>query len=678
MRPGVRGMLRGSAIALAAGGVLYLAPCAGAAPSWLSPASLSAAGASAEQPLVALDPGGDGLTVWTRPDSETAKLLVEVSARPAGAGPWQPAQPISDATKQGSEAQVALDAAGDALVVWLSFDGSEYSILSASRPGLTGAWQAPVTIKNLGATTVSEPRPDLAVNAAGDAVVVWERPNGAATIVEAAIRTGAGGSWAAPETLSETAEGMHPPEVGIDATGAATAVWEGKAVDTVVDAAERPPQGKWEPVGPLSKELANEPRIAVAANGDAVVVWERLEEQEVVEAVSRPGPKAAWGTPVALTKPETGEGEPAGQQVAIDGAGRAVVAWSRYREIGAVNHDVVEASVGDVVTSAWQKPVSLSSPAGKEVEEQPQVGVDEAGAALVVWEQATAGKQIVEAASGSAANGIWGPAVALSSQSPAAGDEAVALDAQGDGAAVWRRFDGSFYRAEAAGFDDAGPTLRALVIPTSGVVGQPLRFSVSPFDVWSALGGTSWSLGDGSSLAGTSVTHTYATPGTYTVTVSGSDALANTSSAGGVVSIAGIAPRITRAALSHRRFRVSRRATAVSARAVVPLGTSFRFTLSEAATVEITLTRPAAGLRSGKHCVVPTRKLRARHAGRCSRTLTVGTLSRSAQPAGVDSIAFSGRIGRRALAPGAYHATLTAATAGLASAPLTLALTVVR
>jgi hypothetical protein len=62
----------------------------------------------------------------------------------------------------------------------------------------------------------------------------------------------------------------------------------------------------------------------------------------------------------------------------------------------------------------------------------------------------------------------------------------------------------------------------------------------------------------------------------------------------------------------------------------------------------------------------------------CTRTLTVGTLTRANAQQGADSLAFSGRIGAKPLAPGKYRAVLTASAGGLTSAAVTLSLTVVR
>ena len=138
-----------------------------------------------------------------------------------------------------------------------------------------------------------------------------------------------------------------------------------------------------------------------------------------------------------------------------------------------------------------------------------------------------------------------------------------------------------------------------------------------------------------------------------------------------------IAPTFNSASISNKRFRVGKKNTAISARKA-PIGTSFRFTLSAAAKVQITITRSASGLRRGHSCVAPTTSLRRAHAKRCTRTLKVGTLTRASEPKGADRIAFSGRIGARALRPGSYKAVLNASNAGGRSTPVTLSFIIVR
>lgn len=97
------------------------------------------------------------------------------------------------------------------------------------------------------------------------------------------------------------------------------------------------------------------------------------------------------------------------------------------------------------------------------------------------------------------------------------------------------------------------------------------------------------------------------------------------------------APSLTGVSLSRSRFRVARRATATVAAARA--GTTLRLALSEAAHVRIALRR----VRSG-------------------RLVRAGTLLRS-EPAGPQRLAFSGRVGRRALRPGRYRMRITATDA---------------
>jgi glucose/arabinose dehydrogenase len=130
-----------------------------------------------------------------------------------------------------------------------------------------------------------------------------------------------------------------------------------------------------------------------------------------------------------------------------------------------------------------------------------------------------------------------------------------------------------------------------------------------------------------------------------------------------VVALDRRAPVVTRLRMARRRFAVSRRPTAVTARVPSrrpPQGSAFRFTLSERSTVILRIDRIAAGRRVGKRCLAPTRGLRRRRA--CTRFLRAGTLTR-VLPAGRRSTAFSGRIGRRALRVGSYRAVVTAVDA---------------
>jgi len=136
-----------------------------------------------------------------------------------------------------------------------------------------------------------------------------------------------------------------------------------------------------------------------------------------------------------------------------------------------------------------------------------------------------------------------------------------------------------------------------------------------------------------------------------------------------------IPPVVSGLTVTNRRFAVGSRPTAISAAS--RKGTSFRFSLSEPATVTIAIQRLLPGRKVGTKCRKPTRALRNRK--RCTRAQTKGTLTRRNLPAGQASVGFTGRIATRRLSPGRYRAVVVARdAAGNASRPATVAFKIVR
>jgi alpha-tubulin suppressor-like RCC1 family protein len=136
-------------------------------------------------------------------------------------------------------------------------------------------------------------------------------------------------------------------------------------------------------------------------------------------------------------------------------------------------------------------------------------------------------------------------------------------------------------------------------------------------------------------------------------------------------------PVLSGLSMLRRTFAVAPGPTATDARRLTPRGSSFRFTLSEPATVAILVERRRTGRRVGARCVAVARGNRNRP--RCTRYTRAGLLTRRNLAAGRRTVAFTGRIGRRALALGAYRATLTPTdAAGLGGTARRIAFTIKR
>lgn len=139
-----------------------------------------------------------------------------------------------------------------------------------------------------------------------------------------------------------------------------------------------------------------------------------------------------------------------------------------------------------------------------------------------------------------------------------------------------------------------------------------------------------------------------------------------------------ISPRfIAGPSFSPARFRVSGKAQAKRGTSGHPAhpGSKLEFSLSEAASVAATIAREAPGRRVGQQCVAVGKAKPG--AKRCRRLLHAGDLSLSGA-AGANAIAFSGRLGGKALGPGHYRATLLARDgAGNMSSPGSAAFVIV-
>lgn len=126
-----------------------------------------------------------------------------------------------------------------------------------------------------------------------------------------------------------------------------------------------------------------------------------------------------------------------------------------------------------------------------------------------------------------------------------------------------------------------------------------------------------------------------------------------------------VPPNISGLRQSAGKWREGKRAARLSRtkphRKRTPVGTTFSFELSEAATVTLKFRTTARGRSVGGHCVAQSK--RNRHHRRCSRTITAGVLNLSGH-AGKDKVAFDGVIARhKRLATGASYTLLMAATA---------------
>jgi PKD domain len=666
-RRGLAARVWGAALGFAVLFVMALGWCspAAAAPAWLTPVLVPNAGSQS----VATDQAGDVVTVWGAVGPPGGSASIWAAVRPAG-GSWQPPVQLAAVGKQYPYGpDVAVDPQGDAVVVWDTYQCAAFdnpctygSVEAVVGSIATGRWQAPGALGDGSATSSGSlvtVLPRVAVDHGGDAVAVWNYYDGSSYTVHASRRLTASGAWSTPVTISGTSASDQAPAVASDAAGDAVAVFSSGT------ASMSGANGTWS--APVGGAFGGD--VGMDDRGDAVAVW--IGTSQHVFAAVKPAASGTWQLPVDLSGGDTAvfAEDP---RVEVGPNGQAAAVW----QVLANSTVTVQGAAGSALTGSWEPTATLSAASASDP--FPEVAVGGTGASFAVWKQYTGSGSsfTVQAAVRSPGTNVsWHAATNISSQINVSNTPAlVAADAQGNAVAVWPAVGG----AQAAGYDGAGPKLQGLSIPSTGVAGQPLSFSVSPFDVWSPLGATSWSFGDGSgAAAGTSVGHTFKSAGKYQVTVTGADSLGNATSISATVTIGPRFPSITHARESHRVWREGRRLASISRRRRPPVGTVFSFALNETAQVTLNFGQRLGGRRVKRRCVAPTRG--NRHGKRCTRTLQRGMIAFHAH-AGANRVSFDGRLSRaKRLKPGRYAVSISATdVAGRHSHPVTLRFKVVK
>ncbi|HXD55909.1 MAG TPA: PKD domain-containing protein [Solirubrobacteraceae bacterium] len=664
-------------------------PSAAAAAGWLAGAPLSEGEANSNSQAVA--PDGETIVAWTQKTG--AETRVEIRDRQPG-GSFGPATPVSPAGGNAESPEVAMDAHGNALLVWQRAGLAEYS----SRPAGGSFEKAQV----LSAEGEGVAGPHVAFASTGEAVVMWLGATGPFTSVTDRIETRARPAGASsfgpaqqleaigPYSRTEFLNGFSTAPLVHDAHGNVLAMIEREEAKLSkpessqfeIHLFSRPAGGSFGAGTPIASasgpffpphEVVASPGVAMNPNGDAIVTWQRRtapEENFKIEARLKPAGGTLGAPEVISTRKNSLE-----PQAALDAAGDATVAWVGEDQ-ASKKQTVLEA---DRPAGGAFGPVqsvsdpSLETTAGPQ---SPTLAIGPGGETLIAWIRYQEPSRVEAAARPAGGTFAAQQPISPNGKSGTVETPWLQFDESGDAVASWR----SFFVVEWAAHDVTGPLLNGLSIPAGAVVGVPVAFSVTPLDAFSALGASTWSFGDGGSATGPIVNHTFSRPGTFAVGLSSADALGNATAATGTITVTAppvTPPKLEHVRQSHARWREGSALARLARKAKAPVGTVFSFTLDQAARVTLSFTQSGKGRRVKGRCVAATG--RNRHARPCTRTLALGSLPFAAH-AGANRISFQGRLSAsRKLRPGTYTALIVATNAaGQRSSMSRLITTIVR
>ncbi|MBS0421608.1 MAG: hypothetical protein JSR66_28120 [Proteobacteria bacterium] len=303
--------------------------------SWSVAARIDTAVVSQAYSQVVYDSAGNAFVLWQQLDG--TRNHVYYSRLPVGTTTWSAPVQMDTATGNAVRPYVVADAHGNLVAVWMQTDspqaGSVSHIWSSNYQSSTGHWSVPAAMIANDAT-LSAFLPKLAVNAAGAAEVIWVQDDNS---IWSNHYTPASG-WGAPLLVEAGGNNNGLPEVAIDQTGNAMAVWM-RSDPTVPQLAHLrytvlPVGGNWSASAVISEadsatsEYTESPQIAFDAQGDAVAIWTRTHEGQISvgrSAVYTPG--AGWSAPVAV---DDGSVVDDGAALAVAPNGTAISAWREF------------------------------------------------------------------------------------------------------------------------------------------------------------------------------------------------------------------------------------------------------------------------------------------------------------------------------------------------------------
>lgn len=302
-------------------------------------------------------------------------LSLPTSAAPLSG--WQGAEIIelynqSDAVTP----DVASNAGGVIMAVWTMADGSHRSIWSNLYAPGTG-WKWPVVVESDDSEDAAFP--SIALDGNGNAVAVWQQNDTTRDNIWANVFDPSSG-WGTPELIEKDDAGSAlQPQVSIDGTGHAFAVWR-------------------------------------QSNGTDFDIWGNTFELGT-----------GWAGATTL---DGRAGDPDDPQVGAYGDGNAVAAWSQF---DGTRNNIYYSDY--TAGSGWAADgLAERNNSGPAVNMQLDVDVD--GNAAVVWDSGDLGSRNVSANYRTAGSG-WASATLLGVGTDVGRGPHVALDAQGNGFAVW-------------------------------------------------------------------------------------------------------------------------------------------------------------------------------------------------------------------------------------------------
>ncbi len=296
---------------------------------WSTPASLADGYAdtiySVPAASVAMDKSGNIAAVW--------HMAYSVLASRYNGSSWSATTNLSadNSTYAAWKPKVAIGGNGKSMVVWeQTIDGSHWGIWA--KTGGSTSWDITAVTVYTDASGQAI-TPDVAMDDAGNAIVVWSFNKDATTRGVMARRRSATGVWSAPVQIHSTApNNAFSPHIAMDAVGNAVVAWENKfgsdSTGNIWASRYRVSSDSWDTptlIESVSGDVRNH-RVAIN-KGAVAVIWQQKNATGWDIWANYATAGGDWGT---AQRVEDANGDAGNPDITMDQKGNAIAVWEQY------------------------------------------------------------------------------------------------------------------------------------------------------------------------------------------------------------------------------------------------------------------------------------------------------------------------------------------------------------
>ncbi len=332
------------------------------------------------------------LVVWRQNDPSRLALYSSVLNTPS----WSDTQLIVENNNEDATlARTAINTTGEAVTVWVQWNGNRYTIwANIYSPTLGWLGAERIDTDNTGNALY----PDVAINASGEVLVIWNHSDNSlntSRIVSNHYSQATNSGWRGETTVSTLILHAAPPRIALNDNGFAIALWEQPrngwtAIYSLnynsdnTEAWDDTPQ----PIGVNNNSHAYSPRLSMNNQGIAHSVWLQSDGSYNQVWTNRYTPASSWDeSEIISLQSENNSYSP---RIATDGNGNALALWQQIDEKRENNSQVkIKESIWAnhyTETSGWSEPQLIETNDDSNAY-SPEVTFNAQGNAIAVWSQ---------------------------------------------------------------------------------------------------------------------------------------------------------------------------------------------------------------------------------------------------------------------------------------------------